>query len=170
MQYLFAACSPLNPVLSGRTRWEESMRIATIMLALLSLACHKGATDLATARLSNGQIVLSVRRVASHPFLLEYERSLIVARDGGPHHVASMKEDTGGTVRINVYQLGEVLQLRDRFGTYKVSLATLALVSVDTEAAPHGLFIGSFDVVEGKWQFIGAELRKELPVDNRSAG
>ena len=147
-------------------------RVAAILLALWTAACQKGTVTHATLQLPERGASVSVRRVGAHPFLAEYERSIVVRSGGKADLVLPMTEDTGGLIRINVYRPSvDILLLVDRSGFYRVDLAKFTVGTMVPIAPPPGsTFMGSFDLINRKWQFIGAEKRKELSLENQSAG
>ena len=148
-------------------------RALALLLPFLWLpGCKRGTVAEATLDLVGQEIRVSVRRVGSHQFLAEYERSIVLRAAGKDDLVHPMLPDSGGTVRINVYRLnGNTLLLLDRLGLYRVDLATFRVETIERTPPPAGsTFVGSFDQESGKWQFIAAEKRKELSIENQSAG
>jgi hypothetical protein len=148
-------------------------RAFSFLLPFLWLpGCQKGTVAEATLELVNQQISVSVRRIGSHQFLAEYERSIVLRAAHKNDLVHPMLPDSGGTIRINLYRPnGNTLLLLDRLGLYRVDLAKFSVEILEPTPPPAGsAFVGSFDQESGKWQFIAAGKRKELSIENQSAG
>ena len=160
-------------MLSGRSCVAVNGRgFALVLFAIWLAACQKGTVTDATLQLPEQGASVSVRRVGAHPFLAEYDRFIVVRSAGKADLVVPMAEDPGGLVRINVYRpSADILLLVDRSGFYKVDLANFTAGTMERIASPSGsTFMGAFDQENRKWQFIGVEKRKELSVENKSAG
>ena len=101
-----------------------------------------------------------------HPWLAEYHRTASTDLMGREASRVALSDDTGGYLRINLYQTTPTaLLLRDYFDSYTVHLATGSMTK-DAERAPGGTFLGSFDDdPSGTFRFIPASERSEMPTE-----
>ncbi len=160
-----AAICAMLPLALGE--WAHRRAVASMEAPMELVWSHQGGTALAaTLELAPERTSISVKREASHSFLPEYERRLVVRSVGRKELVFPMFPDTGGTVRINAYRLGPgAILLVDRIGAYQIDLAEFRVKEVKQEALPVGAsFLGSFDQLGTNWQFIGVEEREEMPL------
>lgn len=112
---------------------------------------------------TNFEIVLERR--PAHPFLAEYERTIILRVDGEEILNQEASFDTGGYSRMNIYQISstEYFLSGDINDKYELDVSKQKLNSnLSAEKPLIAKFIGAFDVDEKrKWRFIPASERKE---------
>jgi len=141
------------------------------MIALIACSASEPPTEYtAQYRLPGSALLLSVELHQSHPFLAEYDRSLVL--EGGARKLVEIDlfPDTGGYALVNLY--------RSASGDYVVRtqgnhyyILTLASGSITPHEDHTGLvtaraageeFVGAFDFdAQRGWRFISAAERSE---------
>jgi hypothetical protein len=140
-----------------------------VLIALHTAACQRSESS-AEMTVPGRDLSVKVSVAGSHPFLAEYQRTLIVSRASRELARMSLRPDTGGYALINVYAVG-VTELRVAThvgedhrvslddGTISARSRTGSRASVDGDQER---FLGAFDFgVEGEWQFLSANIRAE---------
>ncbi|GAA5232122.1 hypothetical protein GCM10025795_05350 [Verticiella sediminum] len=125
-----------------------------------------------------GAGTIALDRTPRHFFLAEYDRTLVVFRDGKKIKSTPMGVDTGGAGHMNVYQMdSDTLLTVDRFGMYSVRLSdgTVRLIGNADSFRPQGVFMGGFDTVREEsgrrvYRFLPAAEREEIPVEPAGLG
>jgi hypothetical protein len=136
--------------------------LATVTLA--GAGCI-GDLSVATIHVPDQQLALSVRREHAHWFLAEYKRTAILETPER-HLSCVLPVDTGGTVRINVYRATPTRYiLRDRFSALEIVRDRGGDCGDLPAADVSGVFVGAFDAVDGRWQFLTPSERGELAFD-----
>lgn len=154
-------------------------RILWLMLALLLVDFVLGWMPVRTAmpvQVGSATIALD-RRPISFMFA-EYDRDLVVLRDGKDIKRTRLMVDTGGSGRMNVYRLDDdTLIFVDRFDVKSVRMSDGAVQYIgDTKnVRPQGVFLGGFDTIreEGRrriYRFVTAAERDENPVEPAKGG
>jgi len=142
-----------------RRRTVRRLALATVTIA--GTGCI-GDLTVATTHVPDQQLALSVRREHAHWLLAEYKRTAILETPER-HLSCVLPMDTGGTVRINVYRATPTRYiLRDRFGALEIAPDRGADCGDLPVSAVSGTFVGAFDVVDGRWQFLTSSERGEL--------
>ena len=103
-----------------------------------------------------------------HLFLAEYERVLVLERDGREVARHPMFPDTGGYSRTNAYDLGRSRTLLlSAFDAYVLDYDRGEIQTVERNGAKaDGTYVGAFDTDDGgHWRFIAASERPEASVE-----
>ena len=110
-------------------------------------------------------VEVAVELKPTHPFLAEYERTLILANPVNRQE-QKMFPDTGGYLRTNLYSLGGGRFLvKGFFDEWLVQTQPLQINESSQTTQPGGTFIGAFDDTgDGRWRFIPAAERIEQPL------
>lgn len=138
--------------------------LGTLCLAGLAWGCL-GDMSVATHHFPAEQSSIGLRREHSHPYLPEYQRWLMIEVNGRETK-CQLPMDTGGTVRVNLYQAGPgAFVLRDRIGAYRANTAGPGQNCEEMPSPVGARFIGAFDVVSGAWSFVDGATRRELPLE-----
>lgn len=104
--------------------------------------------DFAEAQIDNFSI--SIHKKHIHLFLAEFDRWIVLKKQGVKLITYKMFEDTGGTVRIDVYRNPDSsISLIDRFDEYILDLSNITIAKKDAAITPPDLqnrvFLGAFD-------------------------
>ena len=128
--------------------------LATLCLSAACVACL-GDLSVATSHLPDGRGSVSLRREHAHMYLPEYRRSLTVELVGSPVVTCDLPMDTGGTTRVELYQVArEAVIVRDRIGAYRAASSGSCQ---DAETIGDGVApLGWFDEVDGRWISVDA--------------
>ncbi|WP_156878408.1 hypothetical protein [Roseomonas gilardii] len=121
-----------------------------------------------------------IKRKPLHPFLAEFSRELILIRGNSVIGRTALFEDTGGTVRINIYQTApNTLVLVDRFDIYTADLGSGVVVRSSrhgeiSDSVPEDGYIGAFDNIRQNngwfFRFIPAKEVAEVPIAKAAGG
>jgi hypothetical protein len=115
----------------------------------------------ASAKFLGSTFEIIVEIVPTHPYLAEYERTLILRKAGSSDQRFSMFPDTGGYLRTQLYRLPDGrLLVSDFFDTFVINVVKQK-IDADTGVLPEkGVYLGAFDNREGAirttWRFIDA--------------
>ena len=99
---------------------------------------------------------LVARFTPMHPYLAEYERSLVVVRSDGTRTEVKLFPDTGGYRRAQLYQAEDgSMYFKGYFDVARIDSSTRE-VSVVSSAIPAGTrYLGAFDYVRDiGWKFL----------------
>jgi hypothetical protein len=110
-------------------------------------------------------VEVAIELKPTHPFLAEYERTLILA-SRTKRQEQKMFPDTGGYLRTNLYSLeGGRFLVKGFFDEWLVQTQPLQINESSQSMPPGGTFIGAFDDTgDGRWRFIPAAERIEQPL------
>lgn len=106
---------------------------------------------------TSSEIVLERRAI--HPYLAEYERTIVFRNDAGKSIRREVAVDTGGYSRMNVFQVSptEYFLCGDlSFDRYFLDITNASLNDAGLKANPaNAKFVGAFDRDENRnWRFI----------------
>lgn len=139
------------------------------LLPVFLAACNSDLPVPASATIPPEGVV-TVTRVATHPFLARYSLRLTMQGQGGCRAEAELFPDTGYVSRRNLYRVSNGLlyligQYDARVVDFGRCLITLAeFRSLETNIS----FLGSFDENEQRqWSYVPASERFERPFEKR---
>jgi hypothetical protein len=135
---------------------------------LVSLGCAKGSQVEAIAEIPSHELTLKVTLTATHAFLAEYDRKLLIRGSQGCHQEVSLFTDTGGYGLLHVYAgPGRQLFLRGHFDAYRL-YGHCGVEVVELSSLPANLeYIGAFDNDDkGDWVFLPRSSRPLKPFKN----
>jgi hypothetical protein len=144
-----------------------TMRLLVGSLVALSVGCHS-RPESAVLRYPGSSFAARIERSATHLFLAEYDRVLVLERDGREVARRAMFPDSGGYGRTNAYDLGQSKTLLlSAFDAYVLDYDRAEIRALDRNgAAARGTYIGAFDSdTDGHWRFIGAAEKPEASVE-----
>lgn len=110
-------------------------------------------------------IQIQIRLRATHPFLAEYSRTLLISRSN-QHLEFKLFPDTGGYGRLNVYAIGSShLRIVGPFETTTLRTDTL---QPELQELPQNIqihYLATFtQTADGKWRFVSSSERPESPL------
>ncbi|BFU95833.1 MAG: conserved exported protein of unknown function [Nitrospira sp.] len=143
---------------------------ATIILWAWShlAACNSDIPEVAVAEMPSLGLVVTVTRVATHPFLARYDLSMKATAGAGCSATSELFPDTGGVSRRNVY--AGITGLLYMVGQYDVRVFNRDRCSVELQEfrSLEGrlVYLGTFDLDrEHRWRFFPAAARPERPFE-----
>ncbi|PYT00151.1 MAG: hypothetical protein DMF63_09300 [Acidobacteria bacterium] len=122
-------------------------------------------TDPAVFQVPETSIDIILERRNIHPFLAEYERTLVLRIDGKDVLRKEVAVDTGGYSRMNVFRLSAdeyFLQGKLSADSFYLDVSRTSLIQLNEKPLAAGRFIGSFDHDESGWRFIPVSERQML--------
>jgi len=145
--------------------------IYLITFLLLLAACSSGSDRNASYNLEDGEFAISIELPHMHPYLAEYERELVIHRNGKEVNRKRLFPDTGGYMSANLYKCNsKQYRVKDYFDSWIVDLERSSITEGDCSQNSQ-LFVGAFLSVGSKpWQFYTAAQRKEEPLEARGGG
>jgi hypothetical protein len=114
---------------------------------------------------SGVQIVL--RLVPSHPYLAEYDRTVLLRSNSGRKVQVDLFPDTGGYSRTQLYRVSNTRYwLKGSFDSAMIDVSTQSIEVRETLADPSGTYLGAFarDTKEG-WRFLPASVSPEASLE-----
>ncbi|SRR6266566_1335499 len=133
-------------------------------VAALFILLWPAPTYRASYSVAGTNVEVAIELKPMHPYLAEYERTLILA-GSTKQKEQKMFPDTGGYLRTNVYSLGDGrFLIKGFFDEWLVQTQPLQINESLQTNQPRGIFIGAFDDIDHKWRFIPAAERTEQPV------
>lgn len=126
--------------------------IAYIIIMGLTVSCsRKNRAEEAEFNNQDDGVEIVIIRVKSNFSLPEFNRKIKVGSSEEGYTFHEMIPDTGGTVRVGLYQKSAgVFFLQDRISIYKIDTKARAIMEVD---GYEGSLVGEFDTINGKWAF-----------------
>jgi hypothetical protein len=118
----------------------------------------------ATAELPSLGLLVTVSRVATHPFLARYNLKLKVTAPGGCSASGELFPDTGGVSRRNLYAGATgLLYVVGQFDARVFDRASCSVALREFRSLEEGMqYLGTFDVSdEQRWMFFPAGVRPE---------
>jgi len=131
-------------------------------------ACNSDIPEVAVAEVSSLNLVVTVTRVATHPFLARYNLSMTTTAAAGCSATSALFPDTGGVSRRNVY--AGTTGLLYMVGQYDVRVFDKNRCAIELREL-HSLenrldYLGTFDIDrERRWKFFSAAARPEQPFE-----
>jgi len=112
-----------------------------------------------------GGLGLSIERTPLRGGLPEHKRVAVLFSRQKKLASWDMFPDTGGTLRINVYQLDKgLILLRDRVSGYEIDPSSRSMAEAGGRIAK-GKYLGCFDQdPKGTWRFLSAKQRPEIKI------
>lgn len=100
----------------------------------------------ATTRLADSASEISIQLVPTHPYLAEYQRTLVLHKAGSPDQRVEMFADTGGYSRTQLYRLpdGKFL-VSGFFDAFVIDLSRHSIAPYTETAVHMGAYLGAFD-------------------------
>lgn len=137
----------------------RSLRWPWLLGFLCISACS--TADHTASYMINDEAKLKVQLKAIHPYLAEYERTVVLVRKGKPIVRKIMMLDSGGYSAGNLYDCGSgVFMLKGYFDTWRIDGVAGKIWEGDCDDPVYlGVFEGGGSV---PWQFHGADLRQEV--------
>ena len=135
----------------------------------VSTGCHSPDQS-AVFRYPASSVAIRIERKGAHPFLAEYNRVLILERQGKEVARRAMLVDTGGHSRTNIYDLGDSkLLLISVFDAYVIDFGHDQVGELDRKATVvSGNYLGAFDSgAQQHWRFVPSNEQPEAPVEPR---
>jgi hypothetical protein len=186
-------CGSMDIPRSGRSRFTARRVAAWCVASIIAVALldwgagwifpptREATVDLPRAR---GQIVLQLRSI--HPFLAEYDRRLVLRRDGIELGGIDLMEDTGGYGRAQLYRLPDgTFALLGSFDFVRFdATGSFSIVETSSLGSRQGalrspivpgdaVYLGAFDMdMERSWRFLEARESAErlLPPGRLNSG
>lgn len=117
----------------------------------------------ASVRLVPSGGVVTIHIQPSHPYLAEYDRTLVFHQDGVPDHAVDMFPDTGGYLRTQLYLLPDkTLLVTGFFDAFQIDPVHHTTVEYTKTGAHDGVYLGAFDRDAHRvWRFITANQSAE---------
>ena len=145
--------------------------IYLITFLFLFAACSSGSDRNASYNLEDGEFVISIELIHMHPYLAEYERELVIHRNGKEENRKRLFPDTGGYMSTNLYKCNsKQFRVKGYFHSWIVDLDKSSIIEGNCSQNSQ-LFVGAFLSVGSKpWQFYTAAQRKEEPLEVRDGG
>jgi hypothetical protein len=137
-------------------------RIVVLSLITLIVAACSSATHTAsfTEPKTKATIVIELRHV--HPHLAEYDRTVILRRDGLKDGKYELATDTGGYGAANLYKCTNKLLMLDSYSEFVVLDTSTGKINAGKCTGPW-TYVGVFDGGGNKpWQFFPASERPEV--------
>ncbi len=113
-----------------------------LVLAVICAGCN--APDHLASFSDHASNTITIELRASHPYLAEYDRTLVVSSNSHPVVRQQLAKDTGGYTAANLYRCSSVIyQLDDYSGSFVINLAN---GSISVGKCPgNSVYIGIFD-------------------------
>lgn len=134
--------------------------------ALAGFAYYFPPTYEATAKLPYSPVEIIVLIAPTHPYLAEYQRTLLLRSAGSPDQRVNMFPDTGGYARTQLYRLpdGKFL-VSSFFDAFVIDLSKRSIAAYTESTAHVGVYLGAFDDTgpdyAKEWKFIDASQSPE---------
>jgi len=139
----------------------RKLAIIVILALVTSVACTSSRSEYASVTLPTMEIALE--RVPSNDSLAEYHRKLILRTPGSEDIVTALGDDTGGYSRTNLYLRADgTVTIRDAWGAQVADPVAATVVPISS-SSNFGVFLGCFDVDNGRWTYIPSAARQEFP-------
>lgn len=130
--------------------------------------CNSDVPVSAVTQVTPPGFVVSVTRIATHPFLSRFNLALTVRTAGGCAATSELFPDTGGVSRRNLYlTTSDRLYVVGQFDVRRFDPQRCLIELVEFRSVEDGLrFIGSFDTDRsGQWAFQTASTQAERPFE-----
>lgn len=136
------------------------------LVALICTACTSATQSASVTEPTSGATVI-IELEPAHPYLAEYNRTLIVRKDGLREGRYELSRDTGGYAAANLYACSENFLMLDSYSEFVVVDTSTGQISAGK--CPGTLtYVGVFDGGGSKpWQFFPAAQRPEVALVSR---
>lgn len=130
--------------------------------------CNSDVPVSAVAQVAPAGFIVTVTRIATHPFLSRFNLVLTVSTAGGCTATSDLFPDTGGVSRRNLYLASSgLLYVVGQFDVRRFDPEPCLIELIEFRSVEDRLkFIGSFDIDRtGQWVFQRANTREERPFE-----
>ena len=130
--------------------------------------CNSDVPVSAVTHVTPPGVIVTVTRIATHPFLSRFNLALTVSTADGCAATSELFPDTGGVSRRTLYlAASDRLYVVGQFDVRRFDPQRCLIELIEFRSVEDGLrFIGSFDIDRtGHWVFHAASTRAERPFE-----